>query len=267
MINTGKTLRAKRIFTNGKAVIFAPVHHLTSVNPFPGQIDVKKAVGQASAGGATAIVISKGFLKICAPTWNKEVGVINYLCTYAALSPKPIQQIAISSVEESAMLGADGVCVFVGFSTEDDSDVLDFLGKVGNECEKYGLIFIAEAEYPDFYHPQDEHKKKYGVKYLKYTARVCAELGCDVVSTNWTGDIESFKELVDYVKIPVLLNGGPKMDEKCFLNMVDDSIKAGASGCLVGRNLSEAEDTEKLTKSVSSIIMKNLSVKDIISDS
>ena len=44
-INTGKTIRLRRIFDeNGKAVIFAPVHNLTSPNPYPGQIDVAKAV-------------------------------------------------------------------------------------------------------------------------------------------------------------------------------------------------------------------------------
>lgn len=264
-MSTGKTIRLKRILDKDqKAIIFAPVHHLTSIDPFPGQIDVLEAVKKATDNGANSIVISKGFLKICAPYWKKDIGIINYLCTYATLSPKPIQQVAISTVEESLVLGADGVCVFVGLSTEDDSYVLRLLGKVGEECEKYGLVFIAEAEYPDFYSSPAEHKKKYGIRYLKYTARLCAELGCDIVSTNWTGDTDSFRELIDYSKIPVLLNGGPKIDEIEFLKMIENSIKAGGSGCLVGRNLSESKNIEKLTKATFKIVKENVSAEEII---
>ena len=41
MSDTGKTLRLKRIFDeNGKTVITASVHNMTSVDPFPGQIEL-----------------------------------------------------------------------------------------------------------------------------------------------------------------------------------------------------------------------------------
>ncbi|MCL4377124.1 MAG: hypothetical protein M1409_01890 [Actinobacteria bacterium] len=255
MANTGKTIRLKRIFDkNGKTVIFAPVHNMTSVDPFPGQIDVVKSVRESIKGGATAEVISKGFLKMAASSWQGSIGILNYIFTYASLSPKPIQQVMISSVEESAILGADGVCFFVGLATEDDAEVIKLLGKVGEECEKYGLVFVCEAEFPGFYGSFKESVEKYGLEYLKFTGRLCAELGCDLISTNWAGTIEKFAELVDYVKIPVLINGGPKMPEKDFLKMIEGSIKGGGSGCLVGRNFSETESIEKIVRAAAKII-------------
>ena len=214
----GKTIRMKRIFNdNGKALIFAPVHNLTSPEPYKGQIDVENAVALSVRGGATAVVMSKGFLRLSANSWNGKIGILNYLFTYAALSPNPARQVAISSVEETLRMGCDGVCFFVGLSTENDPYVLEMLGKVGEECEKYGLLFAAEAEFPDFYKSQESHLKKYGNRYLKYTARLCAELGCDFISTNWTGSLDSFADLVDYVKIPVVINGGPKIPDGEFL--------------------------------------------------
>lgn len=265
MTDTGKTIRLKRILDeNGKAVIFAPVHHMFSAEPFPGEIDVKKSVKESIEGQATAIVISKGFLKLSASVWKGGVGVLNCPCTYAALSPKPIQQVTISSVEETFRLGADGVCVFVGLATENDPYVMELLGKIGEECDKYGLVFVAEAEFPGFYSSQEEHRQKYGLKYLKYTARLCAELGCDLVSTNWPGDEESFAEIVDFVKIPLLVNGGPKMPELEFLKMVEGSIKAGGAGCLVGRNLSEVDNIEKMTRATARVVKEGLSAEDAI---
>jgi len=254
-IATGKTIRLKRIFDNdGKALIFAPVHNLTSPEPYAGQVDVKTAVGKSVKGGATAVVMSKGFLRQSAEDWNGKVGILNYLFTYAALSPNPIEQVLISSVEESIKIGADGVCFFVGLATKNDPYVIKLLGKIGEKCDEYGLVFAAEAEFPGFYQSQEEHLKKYGKRYLKYTARLCAELGCDFISTNWPGTAEAFSDIVDYVKIPVLINGGAKMPEEDFLKMVGDSIGAGGSGCLVGRNLSEAKDIEKITIATSKII-------------
>ena len=266
-INTGKVVRLKRIFDrNGKAVIFAPVHNFTSPEPYLGQVDVESAVKHSSKGGATAIVMSKGFLRLSAGSWDGKVGILNYLFTYTALAPDPIEQILISTVQESARIGADGVCFFVGLSTKNDREVLKLLGKVGNECEKHGLVFAAEAEFPDFYQSQEDHLTKHGIRYLKYTGRVCAELGCDLISTNWTGSVDSFAELVDYVKIPVVINGGPKMPEEKFLKMVEGSIKAGGSGCLVGRNLSEAKDIEKITRATAKVIKEGATAKEAIKE-
>ena len=265
MSDTGKTIRLKRIFDeNGKAVITAPVHNMTSVDSFPGQIDVCKSIAESVAGGATAQVISKGFLKKCAPGWNGSIGILNYMFTYAALSPKPIQQVAITTVEETLRLGADGICFFVGLATEDDPYVIEMIGKISEECDKYGLVLVCEAEFPGFYGSMQKNLEKYGFKYLKFTGRLCSELGADLISTNWPGSIEKFKELVDYVKIPVLINGGPKIAEKDFLKMVKDSVKGGSSGCLVGRNLTEAKSTQKLTKATSMIIREGKTVEEVI---
>ncbi len=253
-ISTGKTIRLKRIFNKkGKAIIFAPVHNMTSPEPYKGQVNVPEAVESAVAGGATAMVMSKGFLRQSAPKWDGSIGILNYLFTYASLSPDPIQQVMISGVKESARIGADGVCFFVGLSTKNDQAVIEMLGKVGELCDRHGLVFAAEAEFPGFYESSETHLKKHGVRYLKFTARLCAELGCDLISTNWTGDEESFADLVDYVKIPVLINGGPKMPEPEFLSMVEKSVKAGGCGCLVGRNISEAKNVTGIVKAISMI--------------
>lgn len=267
MYGTGKTIRLKRIFDqNGKAVISAPVHNLTSIDPFPGQIDVCKCVKESVKGGATAQVISKGFLKKCAEEWNGNIGILNYMFTYAALSPKPIQQVAITTVEESLRMGADGICFFVGLATEDDQYVIEMIGKVSEECDRHGMVLICEAEFPGFYGSMEDNLEKYGSKYLKFTGRLCSELGADAISTNWPGSIDEFAELVDYVKIPVLINGGPKMDERDFLTMIENSIKGGGKGCLVGRNFTEAHSTMKITRAASMIIKENKTVEEAVKE-
>ena len=45
MGDAGKTIRLKRLFDkHGKAVLFASAYHMTSVEPFPWQVEVETSV-------------------------------------------------------------------------------------------------------------------------------------------------------------------------------------------------------------------------------
>ena len=52
------------------------------------------------------------------------------------------------------------------------------------------------------------------------------------------------------------------MSENDFLKMVEGATKAGASGCLVGRNFSEAKSIEKIVRAASMIIKENKSLNE-----
>ena len=56
------------------------------------------------------------------------------------------------------------------------------------------MPFIAEAEFPTTYATVEELKQQYGFEYLRRNVRLCAELGADIVKTNWPGDRESFAQ-------------------------------------------------------------------------
>lgn len=247
---SGKTIRLSRILgPDGNAVIIAPVHNSTSVDPYPGQVDVPAVAEEAVNAGATGVVLTKGSITSCAPTWHGHAGVLHYIFSYTPLGPNPIKQVQIGTVEESLRLGADAVCVFVGLATDDDAAVIEHLGRIGVECDRLGMPFVCEAEFPGFYDSMEESLERYGLRYLKYVARLCGELGADVVSTNWPGDPEMFAEIVDYARIPVLINGGPQVEEGEFLSRLQAARDAGGRGCLVGRNFSE---TGHLTQTVRS---------------
>ena len=47
--------------------------------------------------------------------------------------------------------------------------------------------------------------------------RVAMEMGADLVKTYYTGDLDSFAELLEGVDIPVLIAGGPKVNSEFLL--------------------------------------------------
>ncbi|MEM0333499.1 MAG: fructose-bisphosphate aldolase, partial [Candidatus Aenigmatarchaeota archaeon] len=81
----------------------------------------------------------------------------------------------------------------------------------------------------------------------RYAARVGAEIGFDVVKTYYTGDKESFSKVVKDCFVPILVAGGPKIEEEReFIKIVEDVMSVGAAGIAVGRNVWERNDEEAL---------------------
>lgn len=261
---TGKLVRLNRMFDKtGTCIIFAGCHQMTSHEIYPGQRNVVESCRKAIEGGATCINIGKGFIQKVVPVLRQDTAVLNYLPVYPAYSKKnPYEMIVTSTVEEALINGADGIVCPVDLYGETAGDAMKMIAAYVRECEKYGLVFVVEAEFPTFYATNDDNIAKYGAEYLMFSGRICAELGVDVISTNYTNDPESFREIIDYVKLPVLINGGTKVPEKEFLEMVEITAKAGARGCLIGRNISESSDPVKMTRAIGDIFRKKISAQE-----
>ena len=249
--------------STGTCIIFAGCHHMTSRTVYPGQVDVVRACDQAMAGGATCINIGKGFIQRVVPVLRPNVAVLNYLPVYPAYSQvNPYEMVVSSTVEEAAINGADGLVLPVDFYSEAAADAMRTVAAYVRECEKYGLVFVVEAEYPTFYSTNDDNVETYGAEYLMFAGRVCSELGVDVISSNYTNDPDSFRRVLDYVKLPVLINGGTKVPELEFLQMVETVARAGSKGCLIGRNISESANPVEMTRAIGDIFRRGISAEE-----
>ena len=104
---------------------------------------------------------------------------------------------------------------------------------------------------------------EHDVEAVKLAARVGAELGADIVKTNYTGDPDTFKEVVKGCPVPVVIAGGPKIDSiEKLLQMVYDSISVGGAGISIGRNVFQADDPTKVVRALSKIVHENWSVEE-----
>ena len=62
-------------------------------------------------------------------------------------------------------------------------------------------------------------------------ARVGAELGADIVKVVYTGQPESFAEVVEGCPVPVVIAGGAKMDsDEDIFKMVEGALKSRSGG-------------------------------------
>ncbi|MDY6930673.1 MAG: 2-amino-3,7-dideoxy-D-threo-hept-6-ulosonate synthase [Halobacteriota archaeon] len=261
MSEIGKRVRIERILDRKSGnMLIVPMDHGISSGPIDGLIDMKKAVDDIAEGGADAVLLHKGIVRSSHRGYGRDIGLIIHLSASTSLGPDPLNKVWVTSVEEAIRLGADAVSVHVNVGAEDEPDMLMELGNTAEICNSWGMPLLAMM------YPRGERvKSEHDVEFVKHAARVGAELGADVIKTNYTGDPDTFKEVVKGCPVPILIAGGPKMDtDEEVLTMVRNSIDAGGRGVSIGRNVFQHKSPVKMTAAVSKIVHENSTVEDAL---
>ena len=252
----GKAMRLKRVIDpKGVSVICALDHGMTSPSFLEPLSDIAARTAEAVRGGANVIMMSKGMIRIAEPAFSPTTSLA--LLLSASAKPEGAQPavVQVAEVEEAARLGADAVVLFTALSGDSEPGMIRTLAGVGRECASHGMPLIAEAEFPTTYASVEELTEQYGFSYLQRNVRLCAELGADIVKTNWPGDSELFSRLVAAANgVPVVLAGGSRLKDHELLGRMEAAIAAGAIGCSVGRNIFMHTSPEAITRALSRVI-------------
>ncbi len=261
--NFGKKIRLNRI-TDKKSerMIIIPMDHGITLGPLKGINDYHKMVEMVADGGANAILGHTALFLYSNYTGDREIGRILHLSASSDLSPNENYKVIVNNVVNALKLGADAISVHINIGNEDDSLMLEDLGEIAQECREWSMPLLAMM-----YPRGDNITDEYSVENVKKVARIGAELGADIVKTNYTGSIDSFKEVVNGCPVPVIIAGGSEKNLMELLQMTKDCIEAGGGGVSFGRNIFQSKDPLALTNAISLIVHKNYSISDAISES
>jgi fructose-bisphosphate aldolase / 2-amino-3,7-dideoxy-D-threo-hept-6-ulosonate synthase len=257
----GTSMRLKRVIDPaGVSVICALDHGMTSPTFLEPLADIAGRTAEAVAGGANVIMMSKGMIRVAAPAFSPSTSLALLLSASALPAEAQPEVVQVAQVEEAARLGADAVVLFTALGGDSEPIMIRTLAGVGRECAALGMPLIAEAEFPTTYALVEDLAEQYGFEYLRRNVRLCAELGADVVKTNWPGDEDSFGRLVEAAGgIPVVLAGGSRLDDPELLRRMERAMAAGAIGCSVGRNIFMHPAPEAITRALSRVIRERWS--------
>ncbi|MCW4001145.1 MAG: 2-amino-3,7-dideoxy-D-threo-hept-6-ulosonate synthase [Candidatus Bathyarchaeota archaeon] len=253
-MNVGKTRRLKKIMQKDHRTVIVPMDHGITIGPVAGITNMQTITNQLVAGDADAILVHKGIAK-CIDV--DGAGLIVMLSAASNLGPNPNGKVQVCSVEEALRLGADAVSVHVNIGAQDEDKMLSNLGKVSEECEHYGLPLLAMM-YPRGPKIQNEHDPQV----VAHAARIGAELGADIIKTNFTGTIESFRAVTESCPAPVVIAGGPKCKSiEEVLQTTYDALQAGAAGLSIGRNIFQCDNPTRIAKALSAIVHEDVTVE------
>lgn len=255
-MSIGKRMRMKRVIDPlGVSIICALDHGMTSPTFLEPLSAIRERTAEAVAGGANVIMMSKGMIRHAEPAFSRETSLALLLSASANPGEERPSVVQVAEVEEAGRLGADAVVLFVALSGEFEASMVRTLAAVGGECERLGIPLIAEAEFPTTYATVEDLAETYGFDYLARNVRLCAELGADIVKTNWPGSGEAFGRLVEATGgVPVVLVGGSRLEDLELLERMEAATAAGGIGCSVGRNIFMHRDPEAITRSLSRVI-------------
>ena len=158
-----------------------------------------------------------------------------------------------TSVEEALRLNvaAVGMSVFVGSEYEFES--LTNLGKLVDECQKFGVPVMAVTAV-------GKELEKRDARYLALCCRIAAELGATIVKTYWC---ENFEKVVNGCPVPVVMAGGPRCEtEREVFDFVSDGMRKGAIGLNLGRNVWQHAYPVAMMKALRAIIHEKATAQD-----
>jgi fructose-bisphosphate aldolase/2-amino-3,7-dideoxy-D-threo-hept-6-ulosonate synthase len=256
-MGTGKNRRLNRIFRADNQTVIVPMDHGVTLGPVIGLSNMQNIVDKLALGEADAIIVHKG---IARNIDNHKMGLIVHLSASTELSPDPYWKVRVCSVEQAIKLGADAVSIHINIGATNENEMLTFMGRVSDKCAIYEIPLLAMI-YPRGLGITNCND----VKLVKHVAKGGAELGADIIKTNYTGSVETFIEVIESCPVPIVIAGGPKMNtDEEVLTMVYDSIQAGGVGASIGRNVFQHRDPSAMTKAISAIVHKDATVEEAL---
>ena len=252
---SGKTVRLSRITRRGR-MLCVPMDHSITSGPFKGLEEPELTVKMIARGGATAFLAHRGVLK--ALKRPPRIGMILHLSASTAFGPSPNRKVLISSVEEGIRLGADAISVHVNIGSKEEPEMLVQLGTVADKCDDFQFPLIAMM------YPRGEGiKEPADAETIAHVARIGAEAGADIVKTVYTGNTESFREVVRKCPAPVVLAGGSKVNsDQELLEMADSVMNAGAIGVTFGRNVFQHQNPTAIVRALRKVVVERGTVEE-----
>lgn len=256
--------RYYRLFReDGKALILAFDHGGSGdiwVNP----ADVIRG---AVKGGMDGILTNYGVLS----HFRKEIGRMGTMLRMEVIGSgivkyNPILERPMGSpysVEDCLQLGVDGVMTMGILGNDYDSSNLQYIAGVVAECNQYGLITAAEM-LPNGFSSKPEDRS---LKFMNIACRAGAEIGVDIVKTEFIKPVEEFKKVVDNCYVDVLALGGGKVaDDRMVLENARQAMQAGCKGLIIGRNVWGHQNIAGMAAALRLIVHEDASVDQALKE-
>jgi len=261
--------RLNRLFSPSGRCLAVAVDH-----GFPGEVDmlegiedVEPVIDKLVEAGPDALLLTPG----TAPLLQKHRGRnrpalvlrLDVPDVYGEQHPdEPSSTMMADPVELAVRL--DAACVVV--------NLLDVPGKpslrkeclrnvvaLRGQCDRAGMPLMVEPV------PFVEASRGYDVQRdpdrLIGLVRQAVEAGADVIKADPLADADDFKRLVKVARVPLLIRGGGRIDERELLDATAAVLAGGAAGLVYGRNVIQHADPSAMTRALQALVHEGASAE------
>ncbi len=179
------------------------------------------------------VLFNKGYVKTAVNSVEPHKNIIIQLSAGTKHAFPAYSKSIVCSVDEALHLGADAVALHINIGNDQENAMLRDFGMTTDRAHALGVPVLAMM------HARGGHiVNELDPALITHCICLGGELGADMVCVPYGGDRKSFSRAVDICPVPVLVSGGPSIQnfEKC-LNMIAEVMEAGATGVVLGRNI------------------------------
>lgn len=242
--------RLSRIIKNDGRTVMLAVDHGYFLGPTTGLENAGKTI-KPLIPYADSIMLTRGILRTSIPE-NSDVPVVLRVSGGNSIIGEDLSNEGITaSIDEAIRLNVSAVTMSIYVGSKHEHQTLINLSKLVDEAEKYGIPVLAVTAVG-----KDMNRD---ARYLGLCCRIAAELGAHFVKTYYC---EGFEKVAESCPVPIVIAGGKKTPEKEALQLTHNSIKSGACGVDMGRNIFQSENPVAMIKAVRSIVHDNYNVDE-----
>ena len=272
-MNAGLQARMDRLFNrhgDGRAVCVAADHGYMS-DVTPNVVNLRPVTEAVIRGGVDGILLSPGqAIRLSSYFQGRDGPALILRADWMNMPRLGTSNVAnavpqrllfhqkVVTAQQALDLGASAITIylFLGYNDQLEATGIEVCARFVRECNQVGLPCIIE---PLAYGGQVTGANI--VEILTLGARMAVEIGADALKIPYTGDVETFRDLVETAGVPVLVLGGARSDyERDALELFAEGLQAGGSGCLMGRNVTKSPDPQGMVEQLCGIAHHGWSV-------
>jgi class I fructose-bisphosphate aldolase len=243
----GLERRTARIFANdGKSVVLAFDHGMGGAR-HAGMKNPGQTLRDCISAGSDAVLITPGLARQFGEDLT-SVGVVINLDIASGNDAEAVREAMLLGVEMGKFI------FYPGSEAVPDSQARTRHMIV--TAHDQGLPVMVEPIPVSF-----EARHAHTPENIGSGAKIACEIGADVVKMQYSGDPESFAEIMEAVYRPVVILGGPNRGNlRGVLEDIRNAMDAGARGTTIGRNIWEAEAPERVIAALAALVHEDATV-------
>lgn len=247
------TKKGARLLTKGKCLFLAYDQGLEhGPEDFNEKnVDPSFVINLARTGKFNAFICQKGIAESYKNEIKKsKVPLILKLNGKTNLSKGEPLSTQLCTVSEAITLGASAVGYTIYIGSQHEATMFAQFEKIEREAHAKGLPVIA------WIYPRGASLKgRSEHELLAYATRTALELGADMTKVHWNGNAKDLQWAIKAAgKCKVIVAGGLKTSEKELLIQIKTALRAGATGCAIGRNIWQNKNPLEITKKIQKVI-------------
>lgn len=253
-MSIGKELRLGRLFAHpsGRLCSVAADHFIGYQDSLPqGLRDLPRTIAAIVEGQPDALTLHKGAALHCG---GLLAGKVPLILQSIAGRPDDSADEHLALPQDAIRLGAEAfaVCAFVRGTSE--AAHLRRVADLVRQAEEWELPVILHI-YPRRFLPEGRVEISHTPEDIAWTLRCGVELGVDLIKTPYTGDPQSFGQLVAECPAPVVAAGGPRAAALGqALELAEGVVHSGAAGLTVGRNVWGFPDIARAVRAFKAVV-------------